>query len=58
MAEEEIIAMSQFKKYSRGDPSSRLYVKNLAKQVTEEEIKFIFRRFMCKVGYKQDQGIF
>eukprot|EP00117_Sycon_ciliatum_P009065 scpid80803/ scgid0437/ RNA-binding protein 40; RNA-binding motif protein 40; RNA-binding region-containing protein 3 len=35
-----------FKSYSPGEPSCRLYVKNLGKQVTEEDLRFIFGRFV------------
>ena len=42
----EILLMAQFKKYAPGDKTNRLYVKNLAKQVTEEDLKFIFKRFL------------
>ena len=32
------------KKYIAGKPCERLYVKNLAKQTTEDELKYIFGR--------------
>ncbi|ESO97585.1 hypothetical protein LOTGIDRAFT_104371 [Lottia gigantea] len=35
-----------FKKYNKGDPSSRLYIKNLAKQATEKDLKYIYGRYI------------
>ena len=35
-----------FKNYAAGDPSSRLYVKNLAKGTKEEDLRFIYGRFV------------
>lgn len=32
------------KKYIRGEPTSKLYIKNLAKQTTEDELRYIFGR--------------
>uniref|UniRef100_A0A8D8PZ18 RNA-binding region-containing protein 3 n=1 Tax=Cacopsylla melanoneura TaxID=428564 RepID=A0A8D8PZ18_9HEMI len=34
-----------FNNYSPGTPSCRLYVKNLAKQVTQTELEYIYRRY-------------
>ncbi|KAG0730049.1 RNA-binding protein 40 [Chionoecetes opilio] len=35
-----------FKKYTRGEPSVKLYIKNLAKTTTEEDLKYIFGRYV------------
>ncbi|XP_067892661.1 RNA-binding region-containing protein 3 isoform X2 [Heterodontus francisci] len=43
---EEMESMSMFKNYSSGEPSCRLYVKNLSKQVEEKDLKFIFGRYV------------
>lgn len=37
-----------FKNYQAGVPSRRLYIKNLAKDVTPEDLNFIFRRYYVK----------
>jgi len=46
ISEAEILSMSQFKNYTRGERTNRLYIKNLAKQVSEQDLKFIFQRFV------------
>mgnify|MGYP001801360865 CR=1 FL=1 len=38
------------KKYVAGEPCERLYVKNLAKQTTEDELKYIFGRWALNVS--------
>ncbi|XP_072366392.1 RNA-binding region-containing protein 3 isoform X2 [Scyliorhinus torazame] len=43
---EEMESMSMFKNYSPGEPTCRLYVKNLSKQVEEKDLKFIFGRYV------------
>ncbi|XP_076302914.1 RNA-binding region-containing protein 3-like [Lasioglossum baleicum] len=35
-----------FKNYHPGKPSSRLYIKNLAKQVEEKDLHFIYRKYV------------
>lgn len=35
-----------FKNYHPGEPSMRLYIKNLAKTVTEQDVKRIYRRYV------------
>lgn len=35
-----------FNNYAEGAPSLRLYVKNLAKQTTEQDLRFIFSAFL------------
>lgn len=37
---------SVFKNYSPGEPSSRLYIKNLSKQTTEKDLHYIFGRYV------------
>ena len=37
---------SVFRRYNEGDPSCRLYIKNLAKQVSEEDIHWLFGRYV------------
>lgn len=44
----EILTMNQFKNYKCGEVSSRLYIKNLAKPVTEKDLHHIFIRFIRK----------
>ncbi|XP_063796169.1 RNA-binding region-containing protein 3 [Pseudophryne corroboree] len=46
VSKEEMRKMSVFKSHKPGDPNCRLYVKNLSKQVTEKDLKFIFGRFI------------
>ncbi|XP_078416753.1 RNA-binding region-containing protein 3 [Cetorhinus maximus] len=43
---DELESMSMFKNYSPGEPTCRLYVKNLSKQVEEKDLKFIFGRYV------------
>ncbi|XP_002155289.2 RNA-binding region-containing protein 3 [Hydra vulgaris] len=43
---EEILAMTQFKKYTCGERTNRLYIKNLSKQVQTDDLLFIFNRFI------------
>jgi len=35
-----------FNNYSMGEPSLRLYIKNLSKQSTEEDLHYIFGRYI------------
>lgn len=39
-------ALAVFKNYHPGEPSMRLYIKNLAKSVTEQDIKRIYKRYV------------
>lgn len=48
ISDTEILTMTQFKNYDIGTKTNRLYIKNLSKQVTEDELKFIFTRFIRK----------
>lgn len=42
----EMDALPVFRNYSTGDPSTRLYVKNLSKSVKNEDLKYIFGRYV------------
>ncbi|XP_046556903.1 RNA-binding region-containing protein 3-like [Haliotis rubra] len=53
----ELKELSVFRRYERGEPSCRLYLKNLAKQVTDNELRFIYGRFI-DVTNEQDLNIF
>jgi len=46
ISSEEILNMNQFKNYKEGDKTNRLYVKNIGKQVSTDELLFIFKRFV------------
>ncbi|XP_067583173.1 RNA-binding region-containing protein 3 isoform X3 [Pseudorca crassidens] len=42
----EMETLSVFRSYEPGEPNCRIYVKNLAKQVQEKDLKFIFGRYV------------
>ncbi|CAJ1081875.1 RNA-binding region-containing protein 3 [Xyrichtys novacula] len=46
LSKDEIKRMSVFKNYEPGEPTCRLYVKNIAKQVEEKELKYIYGRYI------------
>ncbi|XP_072306654.1 RNA-binding region-containing protein 3 [Eucyclogobius newberryi] len=46
LSKSEIKRMSVFKKYEAGEPTCRLYVKNIAKQVDEKDLKYIYGRYI------------
>lgn len=46
LSEKEMNNVSVFKKYESGDPTSRLYIKNLAKHVTESDLHYIYGRYV------------
>ncbi|XP_068096127.1 RNA-binding region-containing protein 3 [Hyperolius riggenbachi] len=46
LSKEEMRQLPVFKGYESGEPNCRLYVKNLAKQTTEKDLKFIFGKFV------------
>ncbi|XP_030205294.1 RNA-binding region-containing protein 3 isoform X1 [Gadus morhua] len=46
LSRDEIKRMSVFKNYEAGEPTCRLYVKNIAKQVEEKDLKFIYGRYI------------
>nr|XP_034180398.1 RNA-binding region-containing protein 3 [Osmia lignaria] len=46
-----------FKNYHPGKPSNRLYIKNLAKQIEEKDLHFIYRKYVIpdlKTDYEYD----
>eukprot|EP01130_Rhizamoeba_saxonica_P017317 TRINITY_DN8358_c0_g1_i1.p1 TRINITY_DN8358_c0_g1~~TRINITY_DN8358_c0_g1_i1.p1 ORF type:complete len:228 (-),score=64.40 TRINITY_DN8358_c0_g1_i1:58-741(-) len=45
MPTEEIIKIKYFTKYEPGEPSNKLYIKNLASDVTEEDMQYIYGRY-------------
>ncbi|KAK8811548.1 hypothetical protein WA158_003282 [Blastocystis sp. Blastoise] len=45
VSKEEIATLPKFQNYSPGEVSNKLYIKNLAKTVTEDDILYIFGRF-------------
>ncbi|KAG7295913.1 hypothetical protein JYU34_021003 [Plutella xylostella] len=45
-----------FKNYHPGQPSMRLYVKNLAKTVTEQDVKRIYKRYIEKLSEDEQIG--
>lgn len=45
-----------FKNYHPGQPSMRLYVKNLAKQVTEQDVKRIYKRYVERLSEEKQIG--
>lgn len=50
LSEKDLRDLPIFKNYHSGAPSCRLYIKNLAKAVTDNDLKFIYKRFI-KSGY-------
>ncbi|MPC28285.1 RNA-binding protein 40 [Portunus trituberculatus] len=46
VAKSEWPILPVFKNYTAGEPSVKLYIKNLAKTTTEEDLKFIFGRYV------------
>ncbi|XP_035272190.1 RNA-binding region-containing protein 3 isoform X1 [Anguilla anguilla] len=46
LSRDEIKRMSVFKNYEPGEPTCRLYVKNIAKQVEEKDLKNIYGRYI------------
>uniref|UniRef100_A0A8C6SYY4 RNA-binding region-containing protein 3 n=1 Tax=Neogobius melanostomus TaxID=47308 RepID=A0A8C6SYY4_9GOBI len=46
LSKDEIKRMSVFKNYNAGEPTCRLYVKNIAKQVEEKDLKYIYGRYI------------
>uniref|UniRef100_A0A0P4W5S3 RNA-binding region-containing protein 3 n=2 Tax=Scylla olivacea TaxID=85551 RepID=A0A0P4W5S3_SCYOL len=46
VAKSEWPILPVFKNYTPGEPSVKLYIKNLAKTTTEEDLKFIFGRYV------------
>lgn len=46
LSESNYSTLPAFKNYNPGPPSCRLYIKNLAKQVTLQDLHFIFKRYL------------
>lgn len=46
LSRDEIKRMTVFKNYEPGEPTCRLYVKNIAKQVEEKDLKYIYGRYI------------
>ncbi|XP_061095748.1 RNA-binding region-containing protein 3 isoform X2 [Conger conger] len=46
LSRDEIKRMSVYKNYESGEPTCRLYVKNIAKQVEEKDLKYIYGRYI------------
>lgn len=46
LSRDEMKRMSVFKNYEPGEPTCRLYVKNIAKQVEEKDLKYIYSRYV------------
>ncbi|XP_049874255.1 RNA-binding region-containing protein 3-like [Pectinophora gossypiella] len=45
-----------FKNYHPGEPSMRLYIKNLAKTVTDKDVSRIYRLYIEKLSEEKQQG--
>ncbi|PIK35870.1 putative RNA-binding protein 40 [Apostichopus japonicus] len=46
LSKEEMKNMSVFKRYNPGEPNTRLYIKNLSKQVEEKDLKYVYGRYV------------
>uniref|UniRef100_A0A3B5KB49 RNA-binding region-containing protein 3 n=1 Tax=Takifugu rubripes TaxID=31033 RepID=A0A3B5KB49_TAKRU len=46
LSRDEMKKISVFKNYEAGEPTCRLYVKNIAKQVEEKDLKYIYGRYI------------
>nr|XP_020481202.1 RNA-binding protein 40 [Monopterus albus]XP_020481203.1 RNA-binding protein 40 [Monopterus albus]XP_020481204.1 RNA-binding protein 40 [Monopterus albus]XP_020481205.1 RNA-binding protein 40 [Monopterus albus]XP_020481206.1 RNA-binding protein 40 [Monopterus albus] len=46
LTRDEMRQMAVFKHYKPGEPTCRLYVKNIAKQVEEKDLKYIYGRYI------------
>uniref|UniRef100_A0A8C1DII4 RNA-binding region-containing protein 3 n=1 Tax=Cyprinus carpio carpio TaxID=630221 RepID=A0A8C1DII4_CYPCA len=57
LSRNEIKKMSVFKNYEPGEPTSRLYVKNIAKQVEEKDLKFIYGRYI-DISSEEERSMF
>ncbi|CAL1277928.1 unnamed protein product [Larinioides sclopetarius] len=53
----EMKTMSIFRNFSPGEPTFRLYIKNLAKQVDENDLRYIFGRFIDRSS-ETDKNMF
>ncbi|XP_071947563.1 RNA-binding region-containing protein 3-like isoform X2 [Antedon mediterranea] len=57
ISSKEMESMSVFKKYNAGEPTTRLYIKNLNKQCEQKDLKFIYGRYV-DWDSKMDQDMF
>ena len=49
----EMKGQSAFRNYQEGEPTSRLYIKNLAKQVTDKDLHYVFGKYVDWVDEAQ-----
>uniref|UniRef100_A0A673I9M7 RNA-binding region-containing protein 3 n=1 Tax=Sinocyclocheilus rhinocerous TaxID=307959 RepID=A0A673I9M7_9TELE len=57
LSRDEMKKMSVFKNYEHGEPTCRLYVKNVAKQVEEKDLKFIYGRYI-DISSEEERNMF
>ncbi|GFQ75939.1 RNA-binding region-containing protein 3 [Trichonephila clavata] len=57
ISSKEMKTMSIFRNFSSGEPTFRLYIKNLAKQVEEKDLRYVFGRFIDQ-NSEQDRNMF
>ncbi|KAG8187167.1 hypothetical protein JTE90_020042 [Oedothorax gibbosus] len=57
LSSREMKTMSIFRNFSPGEPTFRLYIKNLAKQVDEKDLRYIFGRFINR-NSEADKNMF
>lgn len=57
ISQKEMKTMSIFRNFSPGEPTFRLYIKNLAKQVEEKDLRYIFGRFIDR-NSETDKNMF
>ena len=46
ISQREMKDFSAFRNYQEGEPSSRLYIKNLARQVTEKDLHYVYGKYV------------
>ncbi|XP_067142374.1 RNA-binding region-containing protein 3-like isoform X1 [Centruroides vittatus] len=49
-SESEMKHLPVFKNYKSGQPTYRLYIKNLAKQVSEEDLRYVYGRYIDRTS--------
>uniref|UniRef100_A0A8C1UKD0 RNA-binding region-containing protein 3 n=1 Tax=Cyprinus carpio TaxID=7962 RepID=A0A8C1UKD0_CYPCA len=57
LSRDEMKKMSVFKNYEPGEPTCRLYVKNVARQVEEKDLKFIYGRYI-DISSEEERNMF
>eukprot|EP00794_Sanderia_malayensis_P005483 gene5483-6168_t len=55
MSRDDLNAIPQMKNYQKGTPTDRIYIKNLSKQTTIEDLEYIFKRFITKCEDSEKQ---